>query len=284
MTRDGTGVPPRGRGWPWPSGSRSRLAFALGYWIDKPLTHDEREYLLLARQRGRRAAASCISAGRHGPRPASTSAARRSIPLFLAGRHPRDRCAGAGATCRCCRADPQSRRPLVGARARLARRPGSRWHGRPAREAARGRRLARRRLPAARLDARLRLERDAVQRAGLLGAAARPSLARPTRRAARGAGTVRRAALLAGLARPDAAGDALLPAARRALARPGSASGAGGRAARARVRAGDRAVDRRATTRVYGRFVLVASEGGVTFWTGNHPLAAARATWRRTRR
>lgn len=24
---------------------------------------------------------------------------------------------------------------------------------------------------------------------------------------------------------------------------------------------------------VYGRFVLVASEGGVTFWTGNHPLA-----------
>lgn len=25
--------------------------------------------------------------------------------------------------------------------------------------------------------------------------------------------------------------------------------------------------------RVYGRFVLVASEGGVTFWTGNHPLA-----------
>ena len=26
-------------------------------------------------------------------------------------------------------------------------------------------------------------------------------------------------------------------------------------------------------TRVYGRFVLVASEGGVTFWTGNHPLA-----------
>jgi 4-amino-4-deoxy-L-arabinose transferase-like glycosyltransferase len=25
--------------------------------------------------------------------------------------------------------------------------------------------------------------------------------------------------------------------------------------------------------RVYGRFVAVASEGGVTFWTGNHPLA-----------
>ena len=25
--------------------------------------------------------------------------------------------------------------------------------------------------------------------------------------------------------------------------------------------------------RVYDRFVLIASEGGVTFWTGNHPLA-----------
>ena len=25
--------------------------------------------------------------------------------------------------------------------------------------------------------------------------------------------------------------------------------------------------------RVYGRFVLIASEGGITFWTGNHPLA-----------
>ena len=25
--------------------------------------------------------------------------------------------------------------------------------------------------------------------------------------------------------------------------------------------------------RVHGRFILVASEGGITFWTGNHPLA-----------
>jgi 4-amino-4-deoxy-L-arabinose transferase-like glycosyltransferase len=30
-------------------GVAARLAFALGYWVDKPLTHDEREYLLLAR-------------------------------------------------------------------------------------------------------------------------------------------------------------------------------------------------------------------------------------------
>jgi 4-amino-4-deoxy-L-arabinose transferase-like glycosyltransferase len=30
-------------------GVAARLAFSLGYWVDKPLTHDEREYLLLAR-------------------------------------------------------------------------------------------------------------------------------------------------------------------------------------------------------------------------------------------
>jgi 4-amino-4-deoxy-L-arabinose transferase-like glycosyltransferase len=30
-------------------GIAARLAFALGYWVDKPLTHDEREYLLIAR-------------------------------------------------------------------------------------------------------------------------------------------------------------------------------------------------------------------------------------------
>ena len=30
-------------------GIAARLAFALGYWVDKPLTHDEREYVLLAR-------------------------------------------------------------------------------------------------------------------------------------------------------------------------------------------------------------------------------------------
>ena len=36
--------------------------------------------------------------------------------------------------------------------------------------------------------------------------------------------------------------------------------------------------------RVYGRFVLVASEGGVTFWTGNHPLARRRRRPRRQSR
>ena len=30
-------------------GIAARLAFSLGYWVDKPLTHDEHEYLLLAR-------------------------------------------------------------------------------------------------------------------------------------------------------------------------------------------------------------------------------------------
>ena len=36
---------------------------------------------------------------------------------------------------------------------------------------------------------------------------------------------------------------------------------------------------------VHGRFVLVAADGGVTFWTGNHPLAIGeKATWPPTRR
>ena len=71
---------------------------------------------------------------------------------------------------------------------------------------------------------------------------------------------------------PGAAGDAVLPAARRALVRPPAALVAG-----ARVLCvgggGRRCRGRCGTSASYGRFVLVASEGGVTFWTGNHPLA-----------
>ena len=60
-------------------GIAARLAFALGYWVDKPLTHDEREYLLLARNVSG-AAGSCISSPTGRPRPASTSAAPRCTP------------------------------------------------------------------------------------------------------------------------------------------------------------------------------------------------------------
>ncbi len=60
--------------------SCSRLAFGLGYWVDKPLTHDEREYLLLARNVVAGPRVPYIAAGRRARCPASTSAARRSTP------------------------------------------------------------------------------------------------------------------------------------------------------------------------------------------------------------
>ena len=50
-----------------------------------------------------------------------------------------------------------------------------------------------------------------------------------------------------------------------------------GAARRARARQPDRRRRRgRPQLRSHGRFVLVASEGGVTFWTGNHPLRDRR--------
>ena len=55
---------------------------------------------------------------------------------------------------------------------------------------------------------------------------------------------------------------------RRPVTRAGRARA--GRGARAR------AVDAARNYAHHGRFVLVASEGGVTFWTGNHPLADRR--------
>jgi 4-amino-4-deoxy-L-arabinose transferase-like glycosyltransferase len=65
------------------AGLAARLAFGLGYWVDKPLTHDEREYLALA---------ASLAAGRgftYRPLPATNDAgperfARAPLyPLFL---------------------------------------------------------------------------------------------------------------------------------------------------------------------------------------------------------
>ena len=102
------------------------------------------------------------------------------------------------------------------------------------------------------------------------------STLRSAARRRRSAGLRRRGAA-AGLARPHAAGDAVLPAARRALAVPAPrewrwpscCSSLG-------VRAASSCRGRSATRAGYGRFVLVASEGGITFWTGNHPLGRRR--------
>ena len=81
------------------------------------------------------------------------------------------------------------------------------------------------------------------------------------------------AGIVGGLAILDPPGDVVLPA----------AGGDCGCSAQRRARAGAAIVAVGALLvvapwtlrnyRVYGRFVLVASEGGVTFWTGNHPLA-----------
>ncbi len=61
-----------------------RLAFALGYWVDKPLTHDEHEYLMLGGN---------IAAGRGfahlnpdgSPVPGEHFGRAPLYPLFLAG-------------------------------------------------------------------------------------------------------------------------------------------------------------------------------------------------------
>jgi len=65
-------------------GIAARLAFAFGYWVDKPLTHDEREYLLLARN---------VADGRGftyarpdgTPAPGEHFGRAPMYPLFLAG-------------------------------------------------------------------------------------------------------------------------------------------------------------------------------------------------------
>ena len=66
------------------AGIAARLAFAVGYWVDKPLTHDEREYLLLARN---------VAEGRGfvhlqpdgAPAPGEHFGRAPVYPVFLAG-------------------------------------------------------------------------------------------------------------------------------------------------------------------------------------------------------
>ena len=63
--------------------ARLRLAFGFGYWVDKPLTHDEREYLALARNlaEGRGLHLPARGAGRAG---AERFGRAPLYPLFLA--------------------------------------------------------------------------------------------------------------------------------------------------------------------------------------------------------
>ena len=130
----------------------------------------------------------------------------------------------------------------------------------------------RRGLSAARLDLRLRAERSALRDAGTRvrvvadAGAGRPAARRPGEAAWRAASSS--AALLARPRRAHPARHAVLlslrPPARLAhrdpLSPPPSSPG--------RLPSSCPWTARNAA--VYGRFVLVASEGGVTFWTGNH--------------
>jgi len=65
-------------------GVAARLAFSLGYWVEKPLTHDEHEYLLLARNiADGRGFAYVLPDG--SPAPGEHFGRAPAYPLFLAG-------------------------------------------------------------------------------------------------------------------------------------------------------------------------------------------------------
>ena len=233
-----------------------RAAFGLLYWVDKPLTHDEREYLALARsltegrgfqydlsepvgtgQRFGRAPAypvflAAIGAGRdrHEHAPASVKLAQAAVGAFtvwligliaLRASGPRSGIAAAGIAA----VYP----PLV-------------W------------------IPAYVFSETL-YSAVALLTVVVLQTAA--TSARDTRLAWR-AGALAGAAILIRPAMlffvPFAA---LWLARRRAALALAFAVGAVAVVTPWTIR----------NAKAYGRFVLVASEGGVTFWTGNHPLA-----------
>ena len=141
-----------------------RLAFGLGYWTGKPLTHDEREYLTLAANVAQGRGFATDAAGRDAAeggvankRAALRPRARLSrVPgaADVAGRRPPRRPA---ASRRAGGGENRPGDPRRGGDPR-ARGPGAARRRRPRR---RRRRLDRRAVPAAGVDAGLRLERAA---------------------------------------------------------------------------------------------------------------------------
>jgi hypothetical protein len=243
-----------------------RLAFAFLYWQDKPLTHDEREYLALA---------ASISAGRGLTYPANhqTGTAQRfgrapGYPVFLASIGITD--ADAAAT----PANVKLVQSVIGAVGvliigLLARRAGGPAAGWIAAALAAiypplvwicAYVLSETLYSTIALGAVLLLD-VAIDRVQPSGSAPLSRSAAPTLAAgfASGAGILVRPAMLVfvplavlWLAAQRRVGLAALFAAAAVLVvAPWTAR----------------------HFRVYDRFVLVASEGGVTFWTGNHPLA-----------
>ena len=249
-----------------------RLAFGLLYWNGRPLTHDEREIPRargehLGRQRVRLRLRARVRDG-----AAVRTRARLSLVSRSNRRWPR--------RCRCnttdgqdCPGDRRGGRRLADRVARASQRRRARRHRR---------RGSCGHLPLTRVDALLRVR-------------ARPSIPRSPSAA-------RWCCRTACLPRRDAAGDARtvsagLLAAAGALVRPAMLlllpiaaawlfATHRHRLAIAFVLAGvaaNRALDDSKHPRV-PPFVLIASEGGVTFWTGTIRSPSATATWPRIRR
>jgi 4-amino-4-deoxy-L-arabinose transferase-like glycosyltransferase len=241
-----------------------RLAFSFLYWVGKPLTHDEREYLELARSLA--AGRGFVYSESYDSGTAQQFGRAPGYPLFLAatgaGRAPAD---GVPASVKISQA-------AVGAVAVwLIGVLASRWAGPRAGIVAAA--VAAVYPPLVWIAAYALSE--TLYAALALGAvllvqiAADRSAAEPRSRASYGfaaaAGSITGAAILVRPAmlfflplalvwlalRRRALTAALLLLVSIAVVTPWTIRNA----------------------RVYGRFVLVASEGGVTFWTGNHPLA-----------
>jgi len=252
------------------AGIAARLLFAFGYWVDKPMTHDEREYLLLARNvADGRGFVYALPDGT--PAPGEHFGRAPMYPLFLAGAiavtaPDRPAMPAPGA------APPDEPAVVVGAvRAAQALLGGViiwivAWMaGRAAgsRAAAAAAALAAVYPPLVWMPAYVLSE--TLYSVLALGCAALLMSAPPRARVFLAAGAL---AGLAVLTRPALlfflllAGPwlwwkkGLVPAVLVALAcavvvAPWTIRNA----------------------QHYGRFVLVASEGGITFWTGNNPLA-----------
>jgi 4-amino-4-deoxy-L-arabinose transferase-like glycosyltransferase len=240
-------------------GLAARLVFAFGYWVDKPLTHDEREYLLLAGN---------VAAGRgfvhlqaDGTPAAGEHFGRAPVyPLFLAGL-ARATGTGPGGGERLLQVIRVAQALLGAALVWLVAWLAGRTAG--PRAATAGAWLAALYPPLVWTPAYIWSETlFSVLALGCVAVIAGPA---QTRVRYVGAGAL---AGLAVLTRPamlfflplaalwlawkrEWRGLVLFLLACAVVIAPWTARNA----------------------REYGRFVLVASEGGITFWTGNHPLA-----------
>jgi len=240
-------------------GIAARLAFSLVYWVDKPLTHDEREYLLLARN---------VAEGRGfahlqpdgAPVPGEHFGRAPIYPVLLAGivraaGMPPD---GDAALLRSVRIVQAA---LGGALVWLVAWLAGRAAGPAAAAAAAW--LAAVYPPLVWTPAYVWSE--TLFSVLALGCAAVLSLERRTSPALAAAGVL---AGVAVLTRPAML--FFLPLAAAWLAWKREWRGAVLFALACALVVLPWTVR---NVREYGRFVLVASEGGITFWTGNHPLA-----------